>query len=239
MNFLTFDSGARLTPFLAEKPNGIGVLVLPGGGYWALATGHEGTEIAAWLSSRGFDAWMLEYRIAHTSYPAPLHPAPLEDALHALMAIRAQNRVSKLGVWGFSAGGHLAGHVATTPEAKLDFAVLAYPVVTLEKSFAHAGSRQGLLGENPDPKWVHSLSIENRIGAQTPPMFLFHTGDDAGVPPENSLVLAAKLRENGVPFELHIHENGRHGVGLASEIPDLRGWSEPLEIWLRKRKKAV
>ncbi len=235
MNSVTFDSGAKLTPFLAANPNGTGVLVLPGGGYQHLATGHEGQEIGDWLNERGFDAWMLEYRIAQPSSAAPLHPAPLDDAKTAIEWIHAQNRVQKLGIWGFSAGGHLTATTITEPNIGLDFGILCYPVISLEHPVTHGGSRRNLLGENEDASLVTALSAQNRVSAQTPPTFIFHTADDAGVPVENALLFAAALSHNKVPFELHVHESGPHGVGLAQNHPDLADWSKPLHKWLLRR----
>jgi acetyl esterase/lipase len=233
MNSVTFDSGAKLTPFLAPNPNGTGVLVLPGGGYGHLAVGHEGQEIGEWLNERGFDAWMLEYRIAQPPSSAPLHPAPINDAKTAVDWIRSQNRVQKLGIWGFSAGGHLAATTLTESNIALDFGILAYPVISLEHASVHQGSRRNLLGEVQEANLIKSLSAENRVSAQTPPAFIFHTTDDPVVAVENALMFAAALRENNVSFELHIHESGPHG--LAKSNPDLANWSEPLHKWLLRR----
>ena len=231
----TLPSGAKITPFLLENPAKIGVLVLPGGGYGALATGHEGRDIGAFLGARGYDAWMLEYTVAGAENSPPIYPAPQNEALEALDWIRAQNRASKLGIWGFSAGGHLAAVTATDANAALDFAVLAYPVISMEIGATHGGSRENLLGKTPDAKLASELSAQNRVSPATPPTFLFHTADDGAVPVENALLFAQALAAHQVPFELHIYENGAHGVGLAPDNPILGSWGARLEDWLAKR----
>lgn len=224
----------KLTHFPAPDSSQKGVLILPGGGYYAHALDHEGEQIGQWLNARGFDAWMCEYTTASVCAP-PLGAKPLADAVTAVERIRADFDLEKLGVWGFSAGGHLAATLATHSAIVLDFAVLAYPVISMADDFTHGGSRANLLGENPDEKLSFNLSAQNRVCAQTPPTFLFHTANDAGVPALGSLVFAQKLAQFGVPFELHIYEDGQHGVGLALENRKLKSWSESLEIWLRQR----
>ncbi|HEX8465401.1 MAG TPA: alpha/beta hydrolase [Abditibacterium sp.] len=240
MNLQLPNSPARLTPFLLPTPAKLGVLVLPGGGYGNLATGHEGADIGAWLNARGYDAWMLEYTVARGNVKAPIYPAPQNEALAAVRAIRAQNRVGKLGIWGFSAGGHLAATVATMPEtraadAKLDFAILAYPVISMLPGTTHGGSRANLIGNNPDDALQKALSAQSRVSLETPPTFLFHTADDGAVPIENALLYANALAAHRIPFELHIYENGRHGVGLAPDDSILSTWGARLEDWLKKR----
>lgn len=235
MTTQTFSTGAKLTPFLLDEPARAGVLILPGGGYGHLAVGHEGRDIGAWLNARGYDAWMLEYRVVGEQFPAPLETKPLEDVGLALEAIRANERGGKLGIWGFSAGGHLAAMAATSPALKLDFAVLAYPVIDLISAKTHAGSRRNLLGDTPDEAQLKAASPHLRVGASAPPMFLFHTADDSAVPVKNSLDMAQALAEHKVPFELHIYPHGSHGLGLALQEPYLANWSERLEAWLLLR----
>ena len=139
--------------FPASAPNRSGVLVVPGGGYGFLALDHEGEQIARWLNERGFDAWVLSYTIATEEMPAPIYPRPQHEALEAIGQIRALNRVEKLGIFGFSAGGHLSAITATNPEANLDFAILAYAVISMEAGATHGGSRRNLLfpGFNAPP----------------------------------------------------------------------------------------
>ena len=238
------STGARLTPFLLPEPAPIGVLITPGGGYGALAIQHEGHAIGAWLNARGYDAWMLEYRVVSGENPAPLNGKPLEDVALALAAIRAERRTEKLGIWGFSAGGHLAATAATSPELQLDFAILAYAVIDFAGSATHIGTRNNLLGENPDAQKLEQFSPSQRVNAQTPPIFLFHTFADKGVPPQNSLLMAQQLAVHNVPFELHIYQNGPHGVGLADgkmgapDLPDVAAWSEQLATWLMGRQNV-
>jgi len=224
------------------------VVVFPGGGYQHLAVGHEGKDIAAWLNARGVTAFVLMYRLA----PRYKHPAMIQDAQRAIRTARSlaakhgfdKNRV---GIWGFSAGGHLASTASTHFDAgkasdsdeveressRPDFAILSYPVISFDDTVSHSGSKRNLIGQNPDPALVENLSNEKQVTAQTPPTFLFHTGDDPGVPVENSLLYYAALRKHKVPAELHVYEHGRHGVGLASFDPILSSWPERLEAWLR------
>lgn len=231
---LSGPGAPSLTFFPASCPNGTGVLICPGGAYTALATGHEGDDIAAFLNERGYDAWLLRYRVA-SHFPTPLLLQPLEDARRALQRIHASARVNKVGVWGFSAGGHLAATLAThsSVEERVDFAILAYPVIDLRPPVTHSTSRFNLVGE--DESLATQLSAHLNITPQTPPTFLFHTTDDASVPVENSLQFFAALRRHGVSAELHIYETGSHGVGLAPDNPALRSWGDQLENWLGRR----
>jgi acetyl esterase/lipase len=239
-----------LTPYPANDPDGSSVLVFPGGGYANLAR-HEGEPVAQWLGTLGVTAFVVHYRLG----PRYRHPAMLQDAAYAVRTIRAMSREWKLdptriGVLGFSAGGHLAATISTQfddgdpsssdPIAKVssrpDVSVLCYPVITLSGPSAHLGSRKRLLGDNPTPEQIDEMSAEKRVTAKTPPAFIFHTADDPGVPVENALMYASALRANKVPFELHIYEHGRHGVGLAKDDPILRTWTERCASWLGTKK---
>jgi len=239
-----------LTIHLPERRSGTAVVVCPGGGYQMLAVNHEGRQIAEWLNARGIAAFVLKYRIA----PRYRHPAPLLDAQRAIRTVRARSeefqiRPDRIGIWGFSAGGHLASTAGThfdagDPEAadpvdrvscRPDFLILAYPVISFTTPYTHRGSLKNLLGPDPDLKLVESLSNEMQVTPQTPPTFLFHTTADSGVPPENSILFYLALRKAGVPAEMHIYERGQHGVGLASKDPVLSTWAERLEGWLRVR----
>lgn len=217
------------------------VVVCPGGGYAHLAMDHEGKQIAQWLNSLGITAAVLKYRLG----PKYHHPVELQDAQRAIRIIRsraAEYKISpdRIGIMGFSAGGHLSSTAATHFEtvdginSRPDFAILCYPVITFGE-FAHAGSRRNLLGDNPDPKLVELLSNEKQVTAQTPPTFLFHTTADATVPVENSVMFYMALRKAGVPAEMHIFQNGPHGVGLAPTDATLSVWPELLANWLRLR----
>ncbi|HEY9431310.1 MAG TPA: alpha/beta hydrolase [Blastocatellia bacterium] len=233
----------------ADKASGAAIVVCPGGGYGHLAR-HEGHDIAVWLNGIGVTAVVLKYRLG----PKYQHPAMMQDALRAIRYTRSKASEWKIdpnrvGVMGFSAGGHLASTAATQfnvgdpnasdPVEKLssrpDLSILCYPVVTMTDPFAHKGSRRNLLGENPPAQLIDLMSSEKWVTDQTPPTFLFHTGDDPVVPVENSLMFALALRKKKVPYELHVYEHGRHGVGLASDDPALNTWTRLLENWLRAR----
>lgn len=242
-----------LTPYIADpaKANGTAVVVCPGGGYGGLAIDHEGKQIAEWLNGLGISAFVLKYRLG----PRYRHPAPLQDAQRALRIVRsraARYRISpdRIGIWGFSAGGHLAATAGTHFDAgkpdspdpiegassRPDFLVLSYPVMTFtDEAYVHKGSRRNLLGEKPDAAIAENLSNEKQVTAQTPPTFLFHTNADAGVPPENSVLFYLALRKHGIPAELHIYEKGPHGVGLAPTDPILSSWGGRLIDWFRTR----
>jgi acetyl esterase/lipase len=221
------------------KATGTAVVVCPGGGYQNLAMDHEGKQIAEYLNGLGVSAFVLKYRLG----PRYRHPAPLQDVQRAIRIVRERAgefgvKADRVGVWGFSAGGHLASTAATHFDAgtRPDFAILSYPVIALaDAKYAHGGSRKNLLGENADPALVESLSNERHVTAQTPPTFLFHTNEDSGVPPENSVLFYLALRKAGVPAEMHIYEKGRHGVGLAQKDPVLSSWPARLTDWLRIR----
>lgn len=233
-----------------DKANGTAVVVCPGGGYGHLAMGHEGYEIADWLNAQGIAAFILKYRIA----PRYHHPAPLQDAQRALRTVRATAAKwnvdpKRIGIWGFSAGGHLASTAGTHFDAgdmqatdaidrvscRPDFLILGYPVITMSDPFTHAGSRHNLLGDKPDPKLVEEFSNEKQVTNKTPPTFLFHTTADTAVPAENSAMFYLALRKAKVPAELHIYEPGKHGVGLASKDKVLSNWPDRLAVWLKGR----
>lgn len=227
-----------LTTWLAPKPNGAAVLVCPGGGYGALAMDHEGKQIAEFYNSFGVSAFILKYRLG----PRYRHPAPLDDARRAMRMIR--ERAPKLGldparvgVMGFSAGGHLASTLSTHFQQgeRPDFAVLCYPVISFTTRYTHSGSMRNLLGATPDPALVWDLSNELKVTAETPPTFLFHTNADTGVPAENSVLYYMALRRVRVPAEMHIYAEGNHGVGLAQKDPVLASWPDRLKDWLRVR----
>jgi acetyl esterase/lipase len=232
------------------KANGTAVIVCPGGGYGNLAMDHEGAQIAAWLNNLGISAFILKYRLG----PIYHHPAPLQDAQRALRTIRSRAKEYKIdpnriGVWGFSAGGHLASTTGThfddgKPSAsdpidrvssRPDFMILAYPVISLTTEYVHKGSRKNLLGDPYDPALAEQLSNEKQVTSRTPPTFLFHTDDDAGVPVENSVLFFLALKKAKVPAEMHIYQKGKHGVGLAQSDPVLSTWPDRLKDWLQIR----
>ncbi|MFN9374368.1 MAG: family 16 glycoside hydrolase [Planctomycetaceae bacterium] len=233
----------------ADKWNGSAIVICPGGGYQHLAVDHEGKQVAEFLNSHGVTAIMLKYRLA----PRYRQPAPMQDVQHALRTVRARADEWKIdpkrvGVLGFSAGGHLASTAAThfdngNPQGdaiakqscRPDFAVLCYPVITFSDPYTHGGSRKNLLGDNPSADLVKFYSNELQVTEQTPPTFLFHTNEDSGVVPENSILFYSALRKAKVPAELHIYEKGAHGVGLAPKDPVLSSWGGRLADWLKVR----
>ena len=232
----------------AEVATGAAAVVCPGGSYRTLASDHEGRQVAEWLNTLGLSAFVLQYRVG----PRYGHPAPLQDGQRALRLVRARAKdfavdPTRVGIVGFSAGGHLAATTGThfddgKPQSadavermgsRPDFMVLGYPVISLTARFTHRGSRQSLLGDTPDPRLEMDLSNELRVSARTPPAFLFHTADDATVPVENSLAFAQALHDSHVPFELVVFPRGRHGLGLAPDDPVVSGWPKLCAAWLR------
>jgi acetyl esterase/lipase len=240
-----------LTAYRAPRgSSGTAVIVAPGGGYVALATEHEGRQEAYWFNAMGVTAFVLKYRLG----PRYHHPIELGDAQRAIRTVRARatefNVIpDRIGMMGFSAGGHLTATAGTHFDAgkadaadpidrassRPDFLILGYPVISFDPAVAHAGSVKNLLGDNPDPKLIEDLSNDLRVTAQTPPTFLFHTTNDNGVPVENSVRFYLALRKARVPAEMHLFENGPHGVGMALNDPALSVWPSLLMNWLRAR----
>jgi acetyl esterase/lipase len=235
----------------AEKATGCGVIVCPGGGYGGLAMDHEGHQIARWLNSFGVAAFICDYRHRGKGYG---HPAPLNDAQRAIRTVRARSeefgvQPNRIGILGFSAGGHLTSTALThfdagLPEAadpiekvscRPDFGVLCYAVIAFDAPFTHVGSQHNLLGRDADKKLVESLSNEKQVTAETPPTFLWHTQEDKAVPPENSIVFYQAMLQHGVPGELHIYEKGQHGIGLGARVPGSSDWSNACQRWLQTR----
>lgn len=229
------------------KRTGTAIVVCPGGGYGALAIDHEGQQVAEFLRSHGITAFVLKYRL--TPYH---HPVQLNDVSRAIRHVRAHAKEwkiapNRIGVMGFSAGGHLASTVSTHFDAgkpdsadpieressRPDFSILCYPVISLTASYSHGGSARNLLGSNPDPELLKNLSNETQVTEKTPPTFIFHTQEDQAVPPQNALAYYSALVEKKVPAELHLYQYGAHGVGLAIGDPVLTTWKERLIGWLQ------
>jgi len=241
-----------ITPFLPapEKANGAAVIVCPGGGYGRLSDVKEGSLVAEWLNSQGIAAFVLKYRLG----PRYKHPVMLLDASRAMRLVRSRSSdwkidPSRIGILGFSAGGHLASSLGTHYDAgktdstdpvvrfssRPDLQILIYPVFSMG-SFTHQGSKRNLLGTEPTPELIELMSNELQVTKDTPPAFLVHTTTDTSVPVENSTLFAAALRKNGVPFELHIYEQGPHGFGLGGEaFPVLASWPARCADWLKVR----
>ncbi len=241
-----------LTVYLPKggNPTKTGVVVAPGGSYTHLSMTKEGDDIALWLNSQGVAAFVLKYRLG-PKYHAPIE---LEDAQRAIRTVRANAAeygvaVDHVGMWGFSAGGHLAAWAGTKFDAgnaaatdpidrqgsKPDFLILAYPVITMTGPLAHAGSKLNLLGESPDAATVQAMSVEMQVTKDTPPAFIFATTEDKTVPVENSVMFYTALVNAGVPAELHVFQHGAHGAGLAKANPQLSVWTELLSKWMRER----
>jgi acetyl esterase/lipase len=235
-----------------DKANGAGIVVCPGGGYGHLAMDHEGGAIAQWMNGLGVTAFVLKYRHRNTGYG---HPAPMLDAQRAVRfaregAERYRLDRNRIGIIGFSAGGHLASTVGThfddgkadaadvidRASCRPDFMILVYPVISLATEYTHGGSKKNLLGDKPEPELVASLSNESQVTEKTPPTFLMHTGGDTAVPAENSVLFYMALRKARVPAELHIYEKGAHGFGLAPKDAVLASWPARCEDWLRVRR---
>jgi acetyl esterase/lipase len=224
------------------------IVVCPGGGYARLSMAHEGYDVAEWLNQQGISAFVLKYRLG----PKYKYPNELLDAQRAIRWVRSHAndygyKEDQIGIWGFSAGGHLASTAGThfdtskkDPQddidkrsSRPDFMVLAYPVITMKTQTTHQGSLRNLLGESPDPVLVTLLSNELQVTSKTPPAFLFHTTEDPVVPVENSISFYLAMRKAGVPAEMHIYLKGHHGVGLATKDPVLRTWTGHLLDWLK------
>jgi acetyl esterase/lipase len=241
-----------------DKATGAAVVICPGGGYGFLAADHEGQQVAEFFNGLGVHAFVLKYRIVTKDRPGPLGEVPLLDAQRAIRLVRAKAAdhgidVKKVGICGFSAGGHLASTAAThfdegdalAPDpidrtsCRPDFCVLGYPVVTMEDGVTHAGSKRNLLGPKPDPKLVEEFSNEKRVTARTPPTFIFQTDEDTAVPAENAVRFYLALRRAKVPAELHVYEKGKHGVGLGRDpkwtgkSTYTEGWPDRLAAWLK------
>ena len=234
-----------------DKQNGTAVLVIPGGGYGIVAAGHEGADIAKAFNEAGVTAFVLKYRIPNDACMTDKMFVPLMDAQQALYVIR-KNAVeygidtAKVGVIGFSAGGHLAATLSThfdrpvRPELakanlRPNFSMLIYPVISFHPSIAHMGSRENLIGKNADEKWVNYFSNEDQVNAQTPPAFFVHASDDNVVPVANSIAYYSQLVKFKTPAELHLYEHGGHGFGLNNPTTKDK-WFDTCLNWLRTNK---
>lgn len=232
-----------------SEATGTGVVICPGGGYGNLAMDHEGHQVARWLNSNGIAGFILKYRHLGNGYG---HPAPLQDAQRAVRMVRSRAREwninpQRIGILGFSAGGHLASTVGTHFDkgradaddpvdrvgCRPDFMILIYPVISFAEPFTHQGSKKNLLGKKPDKALVESLSNEKQVTPETPPTFLVHTDQDTGVPCENSVSFFLALRKAKVPAEMHIFTKGPHGFGLGKKGDPAAAWPGLCVEWLR------
>lgn len=236
----------------ADKKNGAAILICPGGGYTHLAIDHEGKAVAEFYTEQGFDAIVLHYRLNDVSQSGSRFPAQYNDVTNAMRLVKSKAASwkldpEKIGVLGFSAGGHLASTLATmiipaNPGSKNElekwssrpaFAVLVYPVISMSASFRHNGSAVNLLGPDATTEMKDSLSTDKRVTPATPPTMLIHSSDDKGVPVENSLAFYAALLKNKVPATMHVYDHGGHGFGMAPKDPVLNSWPELSVTWIK------
>jgi acetyl esterase/lipase len=233
-----------------EKRSGAAVIICPGGGYGVLAAGHEGAEVARAFNDVGVTAFVLRYRLPKDSCMTDKAFVPLMDAQQAIWFARMHAKeygvkIDQIGIMGFSAGGHLASTAGThlsavRPElgkdnVRPDFMILIYPVISFNDDIGHVGSRDNLLGKNPEKTQVQMFSNELQVTSQTPPTFLVHASDDEGVVPENSIRFYEALLRNKVPTELHLYEHGGHGFGLHNPSTK-ENWFEACVEWMRTNK---
>ena len=240
-----------LTAYLppADKANGTAVVICPGGGYSIVAIDHEGFKVAEKFNEMGVAAFVLKYRIPDTKNQTDPSIAPLQDAQQAILTVRTNAKKwnvdpERIGIMGFSAGGHLASTAGTHFERSLidnpdhisvrpDFMILIYPVISADIAITHSGSFKNLLGPNASAEQLNLYSNEKQVTAKTPPTFLVHASDDGGVSPNNSIVFYQALLKNKIPAELHIYQNGGHGFGMHNTTTKDE-WMERCKNWLDK-----
>ena len=239
-------------PAAKEKANGAAFVVCPGGGYGGLAADHEGVQVAKWFNGIGVSAFVLHYRLGSNGYHFPTQLIDVQRAIRHVRANAKQYGIDpeRIGIMGFSAGGHLTSMAATMFDekpagmtndavdqvsARPTVAAPTYPVISMSEGYGHKGSRKNLLGPNDNDELAKHTSTELRVTANTPPIFIFHTDDDIVVPAENPVAFYLACRKHKVPAELHIYQPGPHGVGLYLGDPVLGTWSRHLTDWLRNQ----
>ena len=238
-----------LTKYTPASPNGISVIICPGGGYTRLAMDHEGSDVAKALNESGITAFVLKYRLPNDSIMIDKTTGPLQDAQQAIRTVRKQAVAwgldpARIGIMGFSAGGHLAATAAThfnmiadassvndTTSLRPDFAILIYPVISFDDSIAHKGSKTNLIGNNPPAGLVRFFSNELHVTKNTPPVFLVHAGDDGSVPVENSIRFYQACIKNKVLVEMHLYPKGGHGFGMNNKTTNDK-WFDRLMNWI-------
>ncbi len=242
-----------ITMYPASKENATGtaVIILPGGGYGILAASHEGSDVALRLNKMGITAFVLKYRLPSDDIMVNKEIGPLQDAQRAIQMVRENTKEwkvnkNKIGIMGFSAGGHLASTagthfnnatIANSKKTSLrpDFMILGYPVISFTDSLTHMGSRNNLLGKNPAADKINYYSNELQVTPKTPPTFLVHAKDDGAVKVSNTLDFEAALKKNQVPVEVYLYEKGGHGFGMSNKTSNVL-WMDLLEQWLVKMK---
>ncbi len=235
-----------------NKTTDAAVVICPGGGYSILAYDHEGTELAEWFNARGMTAVVLKYRLPERENFENVSIRPLQDAQAAIRLVRKNAQKyglakDKIGIMGFSAGGHLAATASTLFKTQVgeitdpsvsvrpDFSLLIYPVISFDDEITHAGSKENLIGKNPSKEDEIRFSLEKQVGPDTPPAFLVSTTDD-WVVPENSIAYFLACKKNKVPVEMHIYEKGGHGYALKDrQLGPVQSWPDRMEAWLRSR----
>ena len=237
-----------------SNANGTGVVICPGGGYWVLAWDWEGSWMAKWLNEMGIAAFVLKYRLPGWESDECNDKVALMDAQRAMRLVRSKAvdwrlDPDRIGIMGFSAGGHLASSLSThfdrgIENAQLpidgfssrpDFSILMYPVISMDTTIAHRGSRRNIIGDTPSAEMEEYYSNEKQITAETPPALLIHADNDKGVIPENSIVYYQGLRKHGIPAALHIFESGGHGFSFGKGLGDVEGWPRVAKEWLAGR----
>lgn len=247
MRFVT-EPTLHMYPAPAENATGTAVIICPGGSYWGLAISHEGAAVARWLNSLGITAFVLNYRLPHDDIMVDKSVGPLQDAQKAIRLVRQHAKEwgihsDKIGIMGFSAGGHLASTLSThfnekvyepsdVTSARPDFSLLIYPVISMDERTTHKGSRMNLLGGNPPADRVKFFSNELQVNNETPPAFLVHSIDDGTVPVQNSIGYALALQKHHIPSELHIYQSGGHGYGLGRSGNTESTWPDACRKWL-------
>jgi acetyl esterase/lipase len=244
-----FVDNPSITPFIPEKPNGTSVIIFPGGGYIRLAVFHEGHDVARWFVERGVTVFLVKYRMQEYGFPAPLL-----DGLRAVRIVRSRAKewqldANKIGILGFSAGGHVAASVLTRHNfvtkdadplvhvsAKPDFAILGYPVISMQAAHTHQGSRRALLGENPSAELMTENSLELQVKKDVSPVFIFHGVADQAVPVANSLTFFNEVQQYNPRSELHIYQSNIHGLGMVQGQGSISSWPQALELWMKQNK---
>ncbi len=229
-----------ITVYKADKPNGMAIIMCPGGGYARLAMNHEGHDMAPWLNAQGITYIVLKYRMPNGHYEVPLSDAEQAIRLVRQHAKEWNIRPDRIGIMGASAGGHLAASLATlysSNEKRPDFQILFYPVISMVPGVTHGGSRQNLLGNNPSQELEDKYTLEKQVNAHTPQAFIMLSADDGAVPPANGIHYFEALLQHQVPATLHVYPTGGHGWGFRDAFTYKRQWTGELEKWLREGLK--
>lgn len=229
-----------ITVYKANQPNGMAIIMCPGGGYARLAMNHEGHDMASWLNAQGITYVVLKYRMPNSHYEVPLSDAEQAIRLVRQHAAEWGVRPDRIGIMGASAGGHLSASLATlysSDETRPDFQILFYPVISMQPGITHGGSRQNLLGENPSQELENKYTLEKQVNERTPQAFIMLSADDGAVPPANGIHYFEALLQHQVPATLHVYPTGGHGWGFRDAFTYKRQWTGELEKWLREGLK--